>query len=278
MRQQVEQRQNGSPGVSVAGQRSYTGVAQYALEQIEERAEAFAPCHDERALARCSILFAVAVVVQNQQRVGHQSAGSSQPPHCGTELSGLYIIRAAYGNEAEEGPHQHVAAAVVGQQGRIEKGEDHAGQSQHHQRPSAVREQTQADAAGGQQHAGYAGLHGAGRYPALGTGTFRAQTVSAVTAPGKVEQVVDEVGRHLHQGSKQGAEQGRLPLAAAFGIGQRGSGGHGDKGSCQRLRTCGQQPVSEGSLSHLFQGAIWVRSQAASSAIRGLSNSRSGSP
>ena len=127
---EVKRGENGNPSVPVGGKGGDAAVAEHALRQIEIAAKGFAKRHHDSALARKAVLLAVAIIVEHEEGIDHQSAGGGEPPHFGGERSCLHVVGAHDGDEAEEDPHEEVAQSAVAEHGGIEEGEDHASRSE----------------------------------------------------------------------------------------------------------------------------------------------------
>lgn len=250
MGQHVEQGEQGHPRMAVEGREGRADVAHDALRKIEPATEGLAQRHDERALAGGAVGVAVAVVVDDEQRVDHQTAGRRQPPRRGRERTGLDVVGAEHGNEAEEQPDKHVTQSAIAQQRSVKKSKDHAGCPHEHEPPPAVEQEEAAREAGQHQHRGDGTPHGRGRDPSLSTGPLGAQAVFAVGAFAEVEQVVDEVGRHLHEGGKQEAQHDGHRAEAPLGPCQCRGHDHRHKRSRKRLGARRQKPRPQGILLH----------------------------
>ena len=180
-------------------------TSQYALQQVEERAKSFAKHYDECALSALGILVAVAIIVEHQERIGHESGSCSEPPRGGCDAARLYEISAAYGHKAEECPYQEIATAHVGEESGIEESKHYACCTDAYETPPTVGQQETAHGTCQDEHHNDAALHRLRRDPTLRTGTFGAEPVFTIGAFCEVEEVVDKVGCHLHQCCEEAA-------------------------------------------------------------------------
>ncbi len=252
MEHQVEQRQQRGQHVAVQPEHHAQETGEDAHEEVEAQAVHLADAHHQRPLAYRQVALAVAEVVDQQQPIDDQPAGQRGPEHLPRDGVQLYVIGDADGHDAEEQQHQQVAQSEVAEVSGVEEAEHDAEQTDEYHLEAAIRNQRQAHDAGRAGGQGNGALHGVERHPPLGTGSARAQTgLDVIVAVGVVEEVVDEVGVHLHDKRKEEAEDGSHPaerslhILGGIDIGQCHTYHYRHSSARQRLRTGCQEPRTE---------------------------------
>lgn len=211
-------------------------------EQVECTAEAFARQHDDGALAAQPVGIHVAEVVDDEQSVDDQAARRTVGDGGGRDRPRLQVVGADDWHEPEEHQHQHVPHAAVGHEGRVEEREDDARRAHGDEPPSAIAQEQQPEGAGHAYRDGYGRTHGTCRHPSACAGPPWPEAVLAVSAAQAVEQVVDEIGRHLHRECEDEAQHHGLPLEASVADAECHARDDWHGGCGKRLGTCGKHP------------------------------------
>ena len=124
----------------------------------------------------------------------------------------LHVIGATNGHQTEEHEHQHIAEALVREEGGIEEGEHHAQDTYQNHLQSSVPRQRQSDDTGQARGQRDGFLHRIERHPSLGTGPARTQSrLRIVGAVHEVVEVVDQVRVDLHGEREEQTQQPGRP-------------------------------------------------------------------
>ena len=228
-----EERQQRGPGAASGQQRQAQHRGQSSEPEVAPASEFRSEADDYRAFPAAGILLAVAEVVDHEHCVDHKPAGQCREDRLPVPRAGLDVVGKPDGDEPEEEDDGHVTQSVIGQGPRprgVEVGEEDAGGTDGNEFPAAPGQHVVAQGpaedaeSGGTRcdgEGGNSGLHGAEGDIPLGEGAVGPQPVGLVGALEEVPQVVDQIGRALHQHGEREAQQGREPVERSVGPGQR---------------------------------------------------------
>ena len=251
---EVRKGKQGGPDAAAGQQREAQGNGCGPQGEVAPASDACAEADDDRALVAAGVFFAVAEIVDHQHRVDHQSAGQCRHEDLPGPCSGLDVVSESHGDQSEKEDDRNVAQSVVSQRPGscgVEIGEEDAGGACGDEFPASVAEdagverpdeQSDARGAGRQREARNACLHGREGDVSFGEGAVGPQPVGFVRPFQKIPEVVDQVGRALHQHGEHEAQHGWQPVERMVGIGQCGADQNEDDRVAEAVRPYSQNP------------------------------------